>query len=160
MDQNQKLPAGSSDQSYCAVPGFNMLQQPASESSTRAKSMLMPHQQKPSLVSSASMVLSRSRDQMTPHQRPLVPCFAEVPRCPKCRTAMAKKINQSGYNRGSPFWACPNYPDCRGTRRAQSGGASEFGIFVGKSFTSSEQGVTQPQEKRVTPIVLVTPQKH
>jgi len=31
------------------------------------------------------------------------------PECPKCSTAMVKKMSKAG----QPFWACPRYPDCK-----------------------------------------------
>lgn len=40
-----------------------------------------------------------------------------APECPKCGAAMVERIAKRGTNAGEPFWACPNYPACNGTRR-------------------------------------------
>lgn len=36
--------------------------------------------------------------------------------CPKCRKPMVERIAGRGPNRGNPFWACPGFPACKGTR--------------------------------------------
>lgn len=59
---------------------------------------------------SAPPVSSRSQ----PPERPAAPVVA----CPSCGTAMVKRIAKRGPNQGMPFWGCPRYPDCRGTRPA------------------------------------------
>lgn len=42
--------------------------------------------------------------------------------CPECgESEMVLKVARSGRNAGRPFWSCPRYPDCRGTRDAHSG---------------------------------------
>jgi restriction system protein len=36
------------------------------------------------------------------------------PLCPNCNRPMAKRTNK----KGEPFWGCPGFPQCRGTRPA------------------------------------------
>ena len=36
-----------------------------------------------------------------------------TPQCPRCGTAMVQRANRRS---GSPFWGCPAYPQCHGTR--------------------------------------------
>lgn len=38
------------------------------------------------------------------------------PTCPVCTRPMRKKMAGRGPNRGSEFWGCPAFPNCRGTR--------------------------------------------
>lgn len=40
------------------------------------------------------------------------------PMCPNCGGHMALRVNRKGYNPGSKFWGCMDYPACNGTRRA------------------------------------------
>ena len=35
----------------------------------------------------------------------------EPPKCPKCKTPMRERSGKNG-----PFWGCPDFPKCRGTR--------------------------------------------
>jgi hypothetical protein len=39
-----------------------------------------------------------------------------APHCPTCNRVMVLREARRGPNRGSKFWGCPAYPDCRGTR--------------------------------------------
>jgi hypothetical protein len=41
----------------------------------------------------------------------------KVPNCPKCKTSMVLKTNGKT---GLPFWACPQYPICNGTKPFQN----------------------------------------
>jgi four helix bundle protein len=40
------------------------------------------------------------------------------PDCPLCNKPMRKRTARQGRNAGQPFWGCPAYPDCKGTRPA------------------------------------------
>lgn len=40
----------------------------------------------------------------------------EVPACSKCGAPMVLRVAKSGTNKGSQFYGCSNYPQCRGTR--------------------------------------------
>ena len=40
----------------------------------------------------------------------------DVPLCPKCGRPMLKRMAKKGKNAGNPFWSCPSYPECDGTR--------------------------------------------
>ena len=44
---------------------------------------------------------------------PQGPSSAE-PRCPRCGSAMAKRVAKRGSNAGSYFWGCAMYPSCKG----------------------------------------------
>jgi restriction system protein len=39
-----------------------------------------------------------------------------APSCPTCGKEMVKRVAQKGANAGKPFWGCPAFPACRGTR--------------------------------------------
>lgn len=39
-----------------------------------------------------------------------------APSCPLCGVAMIRRTARRGHNAGNPFWGCPSYPDCKGTR--------------------------------------------
>ena len=41
---------------------------------------------------------------------------ADAPSCPKCGSAMVKRVAKSGANAGNTFWGCSQYPNCRGIR--------------------------------------------
>ena len=41
----------------------------------------------------------------------------ENPWCPECRKPMVKRTARRGENRGSVFWGCAGFPQCRGMRR-------------------------------------------
>ena len=52
------------------------------------------------------------------------PAIAEVqstsPLCPKCGGEMVLRTAKRGSNQGEQFWGCPNYPQCRGTRKYET----------------------------------------
>ncbi|HPU98184.1 MAG TPA: topoisomerase DNA-binding C4 zinc finger domain-containing protein [Candidatus Hydrogenedentes bacterium] len=35
--------------------------------------------------------------------------------CPKCSSPLVKRTVKNGSNKGSTFWGCSNYPNCRYT---------------------------------------------
>ncbi|MBM4164566.1 MAG: four helix bundle protein [Lentisphaerae bacterium] len=39
-----------------------------------------------------------------------------APPCPECGKTMIQRTARKGSHAGQPFWSCPAYPDCRGTR--------------------------------------------
>lgn len=39
------------------------------------------------------------------------------PYCPECRRPMVRRTARRGENRGSVFWGCAGFPQCRGMRR-------------------------------------------
>jgi hypothetical protein len=41
-----------------------------------------------------------------------------APHCPVDNALMVKRTAKRGPRAGAPFWGCPNYPRCRGTREA------------------------------------------
>jgi len=41
---------------------------------------------------------------------------SDSPLCPRCGKTMARRIAKQGANAGKPFWGCPGFPACRGTR--------------------------------------------
>lgn len=53
--------------------------------------------------------------QGTPPPVPAAP--VAPPDCPKCGEPMVRRTARSGANAGSPFWGCPAFPRCRGTRQ-------------------------------------------
>lgn len=42
----------------------------------------------------------------------------EAPPCPLCGKPMQKRLAKRGPRAGHPFWSCPDYPACNGTRPA------------------------------------------
>lgn len=42
-----------------------------------------------------------------------------APRCPKCGEKMVKRFAKKGPMAGHPFWACPGYPNCKGTAKCE-----------------------------------------
>ncbi|PYI91618.1 MAG: hypothetical protein DME97_13410 [Verrucomicrobia bacterium] len=42
----------------------------------------------------------------------------DTPVCPRCGSEMVMRKARQGARAGQPFWGCPKYPDCRGTRPA------------------------------------------
>jgi len=42
-----------------------------------------------------------------------------APNCPKCGSEMILRTATKGSHRGQPFYGCPNYPQCRGTLKAE-----------------------------------------
>lgn len=43
-----------------------------------------------------------------------------APACPNCGRPMLVRTARKGQKAGQPFWGCSGYPDCRGTRIAES----------------------------------------
>ena len=41
---------------------------------------------------------------------------SESVQCPKCGSAMVKRVAKQGSRLGQEFWGCPQFPACRGTR--------------------------------------------
>lgn len=46
--------------------------------------------------------------------------YSGAPVCPRCGKAMARRIAKQGANAWKPFWGCPGFPGCRGTRPIES----------------------------------------
>lgn len=42
--------------------------------------------------------------------------YTAKPNCPRCGSAMVRRVAKKGANAGSEFWGCSAYPQCRGTR--------------------------------------------
>lgn len=40
----------------------------------------------------------------------------QAPACPRCAKPMVLRTARQGPRAGQPFWGCPSYPDCKGTR--------------------------------------------
>lgn len=53
---------------------------------------------------------------VAPSPAPPAPAATETPLCPKCGSAMVRRVAKQGANAGQEFWGCPKYPQCRGTR--------------------------------------------
>ena len=60
-----------------------------------------------------------------PSPRPAAPGAARIrepasdsgtPLCPRCGKTMARRVAKQGASAGKPFWGCPGFPGCRGTR--------------------------------------------
>jgi ssDNA-binding Zn-finger/Zn-ribbon topoisomerase 1 len=47
-----------------------------------------------------------------------IAAFIGGPTCPKCGVSLVKKFVR---RTGEPFWGCPTFPDCRGTRPCRDG---------------------------------------
>ena len=45
---------------------------------------------------------------------------AGAPVCPDCGKPMRKRLAKAGKNAGKPFWGCPGYPACTGTREVEA----------------------------------------
>ncbi|MDD2545407.1 MAG: restriction endonuclease [Burkholderiaceae bacterium] len=45
-----------------------------------------------------------------------LPAAATEPVCPRCGSAMVKRVAKQGANAGNVFWGCNAYPQCRGVR--------------------------------------------
>lgn len=50
-----------------------------------------------------------------------------APSCPKCGKPMRKRIPREGGKADKPFWGCPDFPDCRGTRPANASAKERTG---------------------------------
>ena len=48
--------------------------------------------------------------------RAAAPAAKDAPACPECGKPMHRRLAKRGPNAGHPFWSCPNYPQCPGTR--------------------------------------------
>ena len=48
--------------------------------------------------------------------RETVPATEEKVACPKCGSAMVKRVAKNGANAGQSFWGCSQFPRCRGVR--------------------------------------------
>jgi len=53
-------------------------------------------------------------------RQPVPTPVAQTPSCPLCGSGMVLRTARKGQNAGSPFWGCPKYPACRGTRQISS----------------------------------------
>jgi ssDNA-binding Zn-finger/Zn-ribbon topoisomerase 1 len=42
------------------------------------------------------------------------PTGAVDPACPRCGSAMVKRVSKQGAKAGKAFWGCTSYPHCRG----------------------------------------------
>jgi restriction system protein len=51
-----------------------------------------------------------------PDTVPVVTTAAGAMTCPRCGSAMVKRVAKQGASAGSKFWGCNRFPDCRGTR--------------------------------------------
>lgn len=49
-----------------------------------------------------------------------------APACPRCGKPMVQRMARSGPHAGHPFWGCPAYPDCKGTRPVEESAESPF----------------------------------
>ncbi|MDZ4198955.1 MAG: four helix bundle suffix domain-containing protein, partial [Kiritimatiellia bacterium] len=49
-------------------------------------------------------------------ERDKQPAEEGAPMCPACGKPMRKRLAKSGQNAGKPFWGCPGFPECKGTR--------------------------------------------
>ncbi len=54
-------------------------------------------------------VRMKARSEALPNQ-------GAAPACPLCAKPMHQRIAKQGSHMGQPFWGCPNYPACKGTR--------------------------------------------
>ena len=43
-----------------------------------------------------------------------------APECPDCGRPMRKRLAKAGKNAGKPFWGCPGFPECKGTREVDA----------------------------------------
>jgi restriction system protein len=41
---------------------------------------------------------------------------AGAPACPECGKPMRQRLAKAGKKAGKPFWGCPGFPECKGTR--------------------------------------------
>ncbi|MBR6022725.1 MAG: topoisomerase DNA-binding C4 zinc finger domain-containing protein [Kiritimatiellae bacterium] len=59
---------------------------------------------------------SLSRDRLA--ARAAAPASPDAPPCPLCGKPMQLRLAKRGPRAGRPFWSCPDYPSCTGTRPA------------------------------------------
>lgn len=57
-------------------------------------------------------------DRLTGALREAYGAAMAVPSCPKCESVMALRTARE---RGTKFWGCSRYPDCKGTRQTAAG---------------------------------------
>ncbi|MBR6022773.1 MAG: four helix bundle protein [Kiritimatiellae bacterium] len=50
--------------------------------------------------------------------RAAAPAPSDAPSCPLCGKPMQKRLAKRGPRAGRPFWSCPDYPSCNGSRSA------------------------------------------
>ena len=50
--------------------------------------------------------------------RSAAPAPENAPACPQCGKPMHQRLAKRGPRAGRPFWSCPDYPACQGTRPA------------------------------------------
>ncbi len=50
------------------------------------------------------------------HQFSAVPIQSEEVSCPRCASAMVRRMAKRGVNKGNEFWGCSRFPKCKGTR--------------------------------------------
>ena len=59
---------------------------------------------------------SRKPGGISPSPQATEPAVAVEPACPRCGSAMVKRVAKQGANAGNAFWGCTSYPQCRGVR--------------------------------------------
>lgn len=59
---------------------------------------------------------SKKPDVISPSPQDTEPTVAVKPACPRCGSAMVKRVAKQGANAGNAFWGCTSYPQCRGVR--------------------------------------------
>jgi restriction system protein len=69
------------------------------------------------LVDGEALVRRFSRGQERPAAQVAVPS-ANEPSCPKCEKPMVWRTARKGPHPGERFWGCPDYPRCKGVRKA------------------------------------------
>ncbi|HEY4864324.1 MAG TPA: restriction endonuclease [Candidatus Dormibacteraeota bacterium] len=69
------------------------------------------------LVDGEALVRRFSRGQEQPAAQVTVPS-ANEPSCPKCEKPMVWRTARKGPHPGERFWGCPDYPRCKGVRKA------------------------------------------
>jgi restriction system protein len=64
----------------------------------------------------AGMIRASQREANRPKPALRSGVGAAAPKCPKCGSAMVKRVAKSGAKVGQAFWGCPTFPKCHGTR--------------------------------------------
>ena len=59
---------------------------------------------------------SKKPEVISPSPQATEPTVAVKPACPRCGSAMVKRVAKQGANAGNAFWGCASYPQCRGVR--------------------------------------------
>lgn len=101
----EKLPSGTDNNSFCAAVFLPM----ASVQELRPGSSA----QRPECQIEGN---AARRPAMLPAAPTATPQFRS-PSCPECHSPMVKRTNRNGYNPGSQFWGCTQWPACKGKRR-------------------------------------------